>query len=117
MKFLDRFTKKSDAALLVQEGLAPEHQVSFRQIRNCLHLLAATLGDGWKNASKESVAGMALVVLTKNVELAGSLNKKGWSLVLCFVTANPEIAKDISPRTLGEIFAHQADARLPLAAI
>jgi hypothetical protein len=114
MKFFDRINKKSSAARLVKRGLANEDTVSFKQIMDCIYLLANGLGETWKSASKESAAGMVLVALAKNIELRNYLNSNGWKLVLSFIHANPKIAKDLSPRTMGEIFAYQATAQQPL---
>jgi len=77
-------------------------------------LLANGLGETWKTASKESAAGMVLVVLAKNIELKNYLNSNGWKLVMSFVRTNPKIARDISPQTLGQIFAYQATAHEPM---
>ena len=114
MKFFNNINKKSDAAQLVKHGLADENTASFRQIKDCIYLLAVGLGETWKTASKESAAGMVLVAMAKNIELKNYLNNNGWKLVLCFVHANPGIAKNISPRTMGEIFAYQSSAREPM---
>jgi hypothetical protein len=114
MKFFNNINKKSNAALLVKHGLANEDTASFKQIRDCIYLLANGLGETWKMASKEAAAGMVLVALAKNIELSNYLNNTGWKLVLSFVYANPTIAKDISPRTMGEIFAYQATAQEPM---
>ena len=114
MKFFNNINKKSNAALLVKHGLANEDTASFKQIRDCIYLLANGLGETWKMASKEAAAGMVLVALAKNIELRKYLNNTGWKLVLSFVNANPTVAKNISPRTMGEIFAYQATAREPM---
>ena len=95
-------------------GLANEETASIKQIMDCIYLLANGLGETWKTASKESAAGMVLVVLAKNIELKNYLNNNGWKLVLSFVRSNPNIARDISPRTLGQIFAYQATAQQPM---
>jgi hypothetical protein len=57
---------------------------------------------------------MVLVVLAKNIELKNYLNNNGWKLVLSFVRTNPKLARDISPRTLRQIFAYQATAHEPM---
>ena len=114
MKFFNNINKKSNAATLVKLGLANEDTASVKQIKDCIFLLANGLGETWKSASKEAAAGMVLVVLAKNIELRNYLNNNGWKLVLSFVRANPKIAKDISPRTMGEIFAYQAAANQPV---
>ena len=81
---------------------------------DCIVLLANGLGETWKTASKEAAAGMVLVVLAKNIELKNHLNNNGWKLVLSFVSTNPKIARDISPRTMSQIFAYQATTQEPL---
>lgn len=116
MKFLVNLRKNSVAADLVKQGLANAQSVSTRRIRDCILLLANGLGETWKSASKEAAAGMALVALAKNAELGSFLNSRGWKLVISFITANPEIARNISPRTLGEIFAHQQNRHATAAA-
>ena len=88
----------------------------MQQVRDCIFLLANALGDPWKQVSKEAAAGMVLVVLAKNAELRQYLNGKGWRLVLNFVNSNPDLARNLSPRTLGEIFTYQAEMR-PLPAV
>ena len=114
MKFFNRINKKTNAARLVKRGLANEDTASFKQIMDCIYLLANGLGETWKSASKEAAAGMVLVALAKNIELRNYLNSNGWQLVLSFIRANPKIAKNISPRTMGEIFAYQATAQRPM---
>jgi len=113
MKLFNNINKKSNAATLVKHGLASEDTASVKQIMDCIYLLANGLGETWKTASKESAAGMVLVVLAKNIELKKYLNENGWKLVLSFVRSNPKIARDISPRTMSEIFAYQATAHEP----
>jgi len=114
MKFFNNINKKSTAATLVKHGLANEDTASVKQIMDCIYLLANGLGETWKTASKESAAGMVLVVLAKNIELKNYLNSNGWKLVMSFVRTNPKIARDISPQTLGQIFAYQATAHEPM---
>jgi hypothetical protein len=83
---------------------------------NDSELIRGSLGETWKSASKEAAAGMVLVALAKNAELKHFLNSNGWKLVVCFVRSNPYIAKDLSPRTMGEIFAYQQAVRAPMLA-
>jgi hypothetical protein len=113
MKPLQRLTSKSGSATLVRNGLAREESVSYRQIRGCISRLAGNLGATWKSASNEAAAGMVLLMLARNVDLGQYLNSNGWKLVVSFVTANPEIARNLSPRTIGEIFCYQIAARSP----
>jgi hypothetical protein len=116
MKFFDRFNKRSNAAMLVKQGLANEESVTIQQIRDCIFLLANATGETWKTASKEAAAGKALIVLAKNAELKNCLNRKGWKLVVSFITTNPEIARDISPRTMGQIFSYQQSSIVTMSA-
>ena len=117
MKIFDRINKKSNAARLVKGGLANENTASFKQIMDCIYLLANGLGETWKSASKEAAAGMVLIALAKNAELKSYLNNNGWKLVVSFVRSNPNIAKALSPRTMSEIFSYQQTARLPMPAV
>jgi len=114
MKFFDNLNKKANAAALVRHGLANADTVSVKQIMDCIYLLANGLGETWKKASKEAAAGMVLVALAKNIELKSYLNNNGWKLVLSFIRTNPKIVGDISPRTMGEIFAYQATTQEPM---
>ncbi|MCG6888901.1 MAG: hypothetical protein LJE92_04885 [Gammaproteobacteria bacterium] len=114
MKFFDNLNKKANAAALVKRGLANADTVTFKQIMDCIYLLANGLGETWKKASKEAAAGMVLVALAKNIELKSYLNNNGWKLVLSFIRTNPKIVGDISPRTMGEIFAYQATLQEPM---
>ena len=116
MKFFGSREKKTHAAALVKRGLANEKLANCKQIMDCILFLANGLGETWKSASKEAAAGMVLVVLAKNAELKNFLNSNGWNLVVSFVRANPHIAKDLSPRTMGEIFSYQQAIRAPMLA-
>ena len=108
MKFFRNFNKKDSAATLAREGIADRQAVSGKEIADCVFLLAEATGDTWINVSKEAAAGMTLIVLARNVNLRSYLNARGWKLVLNFVTSSPEIARSLSPRTLGEIFSYQS---------
>jgi hypothetical protein len=101
---------------MARKGLAQKESVSLGQIRESISLLARALGETWTSTSREAAAGMLLVVMAKNTDLRQYLNGNGWRLVARFVTANPEIASNISPRTMGEIFAYQTASRVPTAA-
>jgi hypothetical protein len=116
MKFFKHFNKKSTAATLVKEGMVNGESVTIKEIADCVFLLANNTGEAWKSASKEAAAGMVLIVLAKNFELKNYLNATGWNLVLSFVKSSPDIAKDLSPRTIGEIFSYQVAAREPMLA-
>ena len=116
MKFFKNLNKKSSAATLVREGMVNRESVTIKEIADCVFLLANNTGEAWKNASKEAAAGMALIVLARNSELKNYLNATGWKLVVSFVKSSPDIARDISPRTMGEIFSYQLAAREPMLA-
>ena len=82
-----------------------------------LHIfLANGLGETWRSASKEAAAGVVLIALAKNAELKNFLNSNGWKLVVSFVRSNPYIAKNLSPRTMDEIFTYQQAIRAPMLA-
>ena len=114
MKFFKNLNKKSSATTLVREGMVNQESVTIKEIADCVFLLANNTGEAWKSASKEAAAGMVLIVLAKNSDLKNYLNATGWKLVLSFVKSSPDIAKDLSPRTIGEIFSYQLAAREPL---
>lgn len=116
MKFFGNINKKADAATLVKQGLANEETANFKQIMDCIFLLANGLGETWKSASKEAAAGMVLIALAKNAELKSYLNSNGWKLVVSFVRSNPNIAKNLSPRIMSEIFSYQQAAGTPMLA-
>lgn len=115
---------KSDAAALVKRGLANNKMANRKQMMDCIYFLTNGLGEPWKSASKEAVAAMALIALAKNTELKNSLNtllnsllnSNGWKLVLSSVCSNSYIAKNLSPRTMGEIFSYQQAVRAPMLA-
>ena len=115
MKFFRNFNKKDSAASLAREGMADREAVSGKEIADCVFLLAEVSGETWTNASKEAAAGMTLIALARNVNLGNYLNATGWKLVISFVKSSPEIARSLSPRTLGEIFSYQSarNAALP----
>jgi len=116
MRFFKQINKKDSAATLVKQGMVNNESVSIKEIADCIYLLANATGEAWKSASKEAAAGMVLVVLAKNAELKNYLNATGWSLVLNFVKTNPGIAKNLSPKTMGEIFSYQVAANEPMLA-
>ena len=116
MNFFKNINKKESAATLVRQGMVNKESVSIKEIADCTYLLADATGEAWKSASKKAVAGMVLIVLAKNAELENYLNATGWTLVLSLVKSNPVIAKDLSPRTIGEIFSYQLAANKPVLA-
>ena len=114
MKFSENINKKNSATTLVREGMVNQESVTIKEITDCSFLLANNTGEAWKSASKEAAAGMVLIVLAKNYELKNYLNASGWKLVLSFVKSSPDIAKNLSPRTIGEIFSYQLAAGEPM---
>ena len=116
MNFLKDINKKSSAAKLARQGMVNADSVSINQILDCVFLLKNATGEAWKRTNRETVAGMVLVVLAKNVELKNYLNATGWKLVLSFVKSSPDIARSISPRAMGEILSYQVATREPMLA-
>jgi len=114
VNFFKDFDKKSSAARLARQGMVNAESVSINQVLDCIFLLKDATGEAWKKANREAVAGMVLVVLAKNVELGNYLNATGWNLVLSFVKSNPDMARSISPRTMGEILSYQVATREPV---
>ncbi len=107
MNFLKNINKTNSAASLVENALVNGNTKTKKEIIDCIFLLANSMGDTWKNMSKEAAAGMALVVLAKNAMLRSYLNPTGWNLVLNFIESNPKLVRDISPGTLAEINSYQ----------
>ena len=107
MNSVETNSHKPDSATLVINGLARRDSTSHKQVREHMLRLARGLGEIWKSASREAAAGMVLLALAQNRDLRQYLNNHGWNLVIDFVTANPEIAKHISPRTIGEILSYE----------
>jgi len=114
MQFFGQINRESNAVALVKRGLVNERMANHRQIMDCICFLANALSETWKSASKEAAAGMVLIALARNTELKRLLNNSGWKLVVSFVRSNPYIAKDLSPRTMGEILAYQKTVRAPM---
>ncbi|MCP4334838.1 MAG: hypothetical protein GY785_19460 [Gammaproteobacteria bacterium] len=116
MKFFKNLNKKSLAVTLVKEGMVNRESVSIKEVADCVYLLANNTGEAWKSASKEAAAGMVLIVLAKNSDLKNYLNATGWKLVVSFIKTKPDIARNISPRTMGEILSYQLATREPMLA-
>jgi len=116
MNIFKYMNKKDSTATLVRQGMVNNESASIKEIADCIFLMANATGDAWKSASKEATAGMVLIVLAKNVELKNYLNATGWKLVLNFVKSSPTIARDLSPRTMGEIFSYQLTSKEPMRA-
>jgi hypothetical protein len=110
-----QLSSESEIAKLARTGIAQQESVSLEQIRRSISLLTRSLGETWESESKEAAAGMLLVALANNSDLRQYLNDIGWRLVERFVTAHPEIASNISPRVVGDIFAYQHSSRTQAA--
>ena len=108
MKFFRNVNKKSEAATLASLGLRNREMYSYKEIRDCIFILANGMGETWKNASNEAAAGLVLMALAKNRALESLLNSRGWSLVLSLVKSNPAIRREISAMMRAEIDSHQA---------
>jgi len=96
--------------MLVENGLVSEQAISREEILDCVFLVADIMRETWQTMSRETAAGMVLVVLAKNARLKDYVNTIGWDLVLNLIKTNPEIADDIAPGTLAEINMYQAAA-------
>ena len=107
MSFFKNINKTNSAAVLVEKALVSGKTKTKKEIIDCIFLLANSMGDTWKNMSKEAAAGLALVVFAKNSMLKSYLNPIGWNLVLNFIESNPKLVRDISPGTLAEINSYQ----------
>ena len=115
MNFFRNLNKNSLAANLARDGLANQEMFSYKEIKDCIFILANAMGDSWKNASYEAAAGMVLIALAKNKALKSLLNACGWSLVLSLVKSNPGIKRDISAMTRAEIDFYQSGMSTALA--
>ena len=100
--------REPDMVGLILSGLARRDSNSHKKIRENMTRLARGLGDAWLGASRQEGAGMVLLALAQNSALRQHLNSEGWGLIASFVTANPEIARHISPRGLAEISSPEA---------
>jgi len=96
--------------MLVENGLVSEQAISREEILDCVFLVADIMRETWQTMSRETAAGMVLVVLAKNARLKDYVNTIGWDLVLNLIKTNPEIADDIAPGALAEINMYQAAA-------
>jgi len=110
MNFLKNINKAASTARLVENGLVNEATVTRQEILDCEFLVADVMREKWKTMTKESAAGIVLVVLAKNALLKDYINAAGWKLVSNLIKTNPEVAKDIAPGTLVEISLYQAAA-------
>ncbi len=110
MNFFKNMNKSTATARLVEIGLANGEAVTRKEILDCEFLVADVMREKWKTMTKETAAGMVLVVLAKNAMLKDYINAAGWELASNLIKTNPELAKDIAPGTLAEISLYQAAA-------
>ena len=107
MQILHRIFRRQTIAIMVRQALRDEPRVSRKAIMQGQDLLAAALGASWQSASRESAAGMVLVLLARNSELEDFVNERGWELVLTSVGDHSRVVMDISPRAMSDIRAWQ----------
>ena len=110
MNFFKNLNKSITTARLVESGLVNGETVTRKEILDCEFLVADVMREKWKTISKETAAGIVLVVLAKNALLKEFINAAGWELVSNLVKTNPEFAKDMAAGTLAEISLYQAAA-------
>ena len=110
MNFFKNINKSDSTAILVENGLVSEQAMTRKEILDCVFIVADVMRETWQTMTRETAAGMVLVVLAKNARLKDYVNTIGWDLVLNLIKTNPEIADDIAPGTLAEINMYQAAA-------
>ena len=108
MNFLYNINKSASTAKLVEDGLVNNDVATRKEIRDCVYLVADVMREKWKTMTRETAAGIVLVVLAKNAMLKDYINATGWALVSNLIKTNPEFTKDIAAGTLTEINSHQA---------
>jgi hypothetical protein len=108
MNFFKNLNKSATTARLVENGLVNGEAVTRKEILDCEFLVADVMRENWKTISKETAAGIVLVVLAKNALLKEFINAAGWELVSSLVKTNPEFAKDMAAGTLAEINSYHA---------
>jgi hypothetical protein len=108
MSFLNNITKSASTAKLVEDGLINNKVASRKEILDCVFLVADVMREKWKTMTRETAAGVVLVVLAKNAMLKDYINATGWALVSNLIKTNPEFAKDIAAGTLTEINSYRA---------
>lgn len=115
MIFFNNLNKKGATTELVKSGLAKQDAVSGQEIRDIIYLLECSLGDTWKNTTRQAAAGMVLMSLAKDRALNQVLNSCGWNLVLTLVQSTPNIERDISSGKRDEIYRYQSGMALAMA--
>ena len=108
MNFFKNLNKSATTARLVENGLVNEQAVSRKEILDCVFLVADVMREKWKSMTRETAAGIVLVVLAKNTRLKDYINAAGWQLVSNLIKTNPEFAKDMAAGALAEINSYQA---------
>ncbi len=63
--------------MLVENGLVSEQAISREEILDCVFLVADVMRETWQTMSRETAAGMVLLVLAKKCEAEG-LCKYHW---------------------------------------
>jgi len=110
MNFFKNIIKSDSTAMLVENGLVSEQAITEKEILDCIFIVADVMRETWQTMTRETAAGMVLVVLAKNARLKDYINAAGWDLVLNLIKTNPELANDIASETLAEINLYQAAA-------
>jgi len=110
MNFFKNINKSDSTAILVENGLVSEQAMTREEILDCVFLVADVMREPWQTMTRETAAGMVLVILAKNARLKDYINAAGWDLVLNLIKTNPELAIDMAPETLAEINLYRAAA-------
>ena len=108
MNFLKNINNSATTARLIENGLANGEAVTRKEILDCEFLVADVMREKWNSMTRETAAGIVLVVLAKNTRLKDYINAAGWHLVSNLVKTNPEFAKDMAAGALAEINSYQA---------
>jgi hypothetical protein len=108
MNFLNRISKSASTAKLVEDGLVNNEIATRKEILDCVFLVADVMREKWKSMTRETAAGVVLIVLAKNAMLKDYINVTGWALVSDLIKKNPEFAKDMAAGTITEIKSYQA---------
>jgi len=108
MNYFNNINKKGAAIELVKKGLADQNAITGKEIRDTIYLLECSLGDTWKNTTRQAAAGMVLMSLARNRALRQILNSSGWNLVLTLVQSIPNFERGISSGRRAEIYQYQS---------
>ena len=66
MNFLNRISKSASTAKLVEDGLVNNEIATRKEILDCVFLVADVMREKWKSMTRETAAGVVLIVLAKN---------------------------------------------------